>query len=156
EQLLKAGADAKPTPYSDYRKLLEHKGLDAVIIATPDHHHKEHLLAVMAADKHAYCEKPLTHHLEQGKEMIAAVRKAKKIGQVGNQRHSGDHWARCRDVIASPDFGQLVWVKVWDCRNWIKRDPFMPPTTFDEKQIKGIDWDAFLGIAKKRPFDPVR
>src|SRR5262249_13959888 len=116
EQLLKAGADAKPTPYSDYRKLLEHKGLDAVIIATPDHHHKEHLLAVMAADKHAYCEKPLTHHLEQGKEMIAAVRKAKKIVQVGNQRHSGDHWARCRDVIASPDFGQLVWVKVWDCR----------------------------------------
>ncbi|MCI0703019.1 MAG: Gfo/Idh/MocA family oxidoreductase [Planctomycetia bacterium] len=154
-ELVKAGGE-KPTPYDDYRKLLEHKGLDAVIIATPDHHHKEQLLTAMAADKHAYCEKPLSHTIEQGKEMVAAVRKAKKIVQVGNQRHSGEHWTRCREVIQSPDFGQLVWVKVWDCRNWIKRDPFAAPKTFTEEQQKGVNWDAFLGRAKKRPFDPVR
>ena len=105
----------------------------------------------MAADKHAYCEKPLSHTIEQGKEMVAAVRKAKKIVQVGNQRHSGEHWARCRDVVQSKDFGDLVWVKVWDCRNWIKRDPFAPPKDFGKEQIAGIDWDAFLGKAKKRP-----
>ena len=146
---------AKPTLYDDYRKVLEHKGVDAVVIATPDHHHREQLLAAMDAGKHAYIEKPLSHTIEQGKEMVAAVRKAKKIVQVGNQRHSGDHWKRCRDVIQSPDFGELVWVKVWDCRNWIKRDPFAPPKDFSEKTA-GVDWAAFLGSAPKKDFDPVR
>lgn len=156
EQLAKAGQRGKPSAYDNYRKLLEYKGLDAVIIATPDHHHKDCLLAAMAADKHAYCEKPLSHTIEEGKEMVAAVRKAKKVVQVGNQRHSGEHWARGRDVVQSPDFGELVWVKVWDCRNWIKRDPFMPPKDFGKEQIRGINWGAFLGQAKKVPFDPVR
>jgi predicted dehydrogenase len=156
DQLAKAGAKEKPTAYDDYRKLLDHKGLDAVIIATPDHHHRDCLLAAMAAGKHAYCEKPLTHKLEEGREMIKAVRDAKRIVQVGNQRHSGEHWLRAREIIQSPDFGDLVWVKVWDCRNWVKRDPFAPPATFDETQAKGVNWDAFLGKAPKRKFDPVR
>ncbi|MFM8272605.1 MAG: Gfo/Idh/MocA family protein, partial [Gemmata sp.] len=112
-ELTKAGQKEKPATYDDYKDLLGHKGLDAVIIATPDHHHKDCLLAAMDAGKHAYCEKPLSHTIEQGKEMVAAVRKAKKIVQVGNQRHSGEHWARCKDVIHSGDFGDLVWVKVW-------------------------------------------
>jgi len=156
KQIDMAGQKEKPTAYMDYRKLLEHKGIDAVIIATPDHHHKEHLLATMAADKHAYCEKPLSKTIEEGKAMVAAVRKAKKIVQVGNQRHSGEHWARCKDVIQSKDFGDLVWVKVWDCRNWIKRDPFAIPKDFGKEQIAGIDWDMFLGNAKKRDFDATR
>ena len=155
DSLVKGGG-AKPATYADYRKLLEHKGLDAVVIATPDHHHKDCLLAAMAAGMHAYCEKPLSHSIPEGLEMIKAVRDAKRIVQVGNQRHSGPHWERCREVIQSPDFGDLVWVKVWDCRNWIKRDPFAPPKTFDEAQIKGLDWEAFLGKAPKRAFDPVR
>jgi predicted dehydrogenase len=156
DALAKLGQKDKPAAYDDYKKLLDHKGLDAVIIATPDHHHKDVLLAAMAAEKHAYCEKPLTHKVEEGKEMIAAVRKAKKIVQVGNQRHSGEHWARCKEAIQSKDFGDLVWVKVWDCRNWVKRDPFAPPKDFGPEQIAGINWDAFLGSAKKRPFDATR
>jgi predicted dehydrogenase len=152
----KLGHSGKPGRYSDYRQLLDHKDLDAVIIATPDHHHKEQLLAAMAAGKHAYCEKPLSHTIEEGKEMVKAVRDAKRIVQVGNQRHSGEHWARCRDVIQSSDFGQLVWVKVWDCRNWVKRDPFAPPKDFGEEAIKSVDWDTFLGKAPKRKFDPIR
>jgi predicted dehydrogenase len=151
----KLGYSGKPATYADYRHLLDHADLDAVIIATPDHHHKPVLLAAMAAGKHAYCEKPLSHTIDDGKEMVAAVRKAKRIVQVGNQRHSGDHWKQARDVIQSSDFGRLVWVKVWDCRNWIKRDPFAPPKDFDEKTA-GIDWKAFLGTAPKRDFDPVR
>ena len=150
------GYTGKPDHYRDYRKLLDSKDLDAVIIATPDHHHKDCLLAAMAADKHAYVEKPLSHSIEEGKEMVAAVRKAGKIVQVGNQRHSGEHWKRARDVIQSREFGELVWVKVWDCRNWIKRDPFAPPSSFGKEQVDSIDWAAFLGKAPKRPFDPVR
>jgi predicted dehydrogenase len=156
ESLAKAGAKDKPQVYDNHKKLLEHKGLDAVIIATPDHHHKEHLLDSMAAEKHAYTEKPLTHKLEDGPEMIKAVRAAKRIVQVGNQRHSGEHWQRCRDVIKSSDFGDLVWVKVWDCRNWVKRDPFAPPKTFDQTQRDGVNWKAFLGNAPERGFDATR
>ncbi len=156
EHLANNGVKQKPAVFSDYRKLLEMPGLDAVVIATPDHHHKDCLLAAMAAGKHAYCEKPLSHTIEEGKEMVKAVRAAKRIVQVGNQRHSGEHWARCRDVIQSPDFGDLVWVKVWDCRNWVKRDPFAPPATFNKEQIRGLDWNAFLGKAPKREFDPIR
>lgn len=154
--LANQGVKEKRAVYTDHRKLLEHAGLDAVVIATPDHHHKEHLLAAMAAGKHAYIEKPLTHKIEDGPEMIKAVRDAKRVVQVGNQRHSGEHWKRARDVIQSGDFGDLVWVKVWDCRNWVKRDPFAPPKTFDAEQVKGLNWDAFLGSAPKVKFDPVR
>ena len=154
--LLKAKVSGPIARYDDYRKLLEKPDIDAVVIATPDHHHKDCLLAAMAAGKHAYCEKPLSHTIEEGKQMVKAVRDAKRIVQVGNQRHSGEHWARCREVIQSSDFGDLVWVKVWDCRNWVKRDPFAPPPSFNKTQIAGINWDRFLGKAPKRPFDPIR
>ena len=86
--------------------------------------------------------------------MVEAVRRTKCIVQVGNQRHSGEHWARCKQFIQSSDFGKLVWVKVWDCRNWVKRDPFEPPKGFN--QANKIDWKRFLGRAPQRPFDAHR
>jgi len=158
EMLAKVVVDAeqeKPTFYHDYRKMLDHKGLDAVIITTPDHHHKEMLVAVMEAKKDAYCEKPMTKSIDEGQEMVDAVRKAGKIVQIGNQRHSGPHWKECADAVRSNAFGKLVNVRVWDCRNWTKKDPFAPPKDF-KYDPKKLDWDAFLGTAAKRPFDPVR
>src|SRR5437870_4821283 len=77
----KVGYTGKPEVHADYRELLDRSDIDAVIVATPDHHHKTVLLAAMAAGKHAYCEKPLSHTIEEGKEMVAAVRKAKRIVQ---------------------------------------------------------------------------
>ena len=87
--------------------------------------------------------------------MIEAVRKANKVVQVGNQRHSGPHWADAAKAVQARAFGQLVWAKVWDCRNWLKRDPFAPPKDFKFDPEK-LDWNAFLGPAPMRPFDPVR
>ncbi len=150
------GGQQAPKQFHDFRKLLDHPGLDAVVIATPDHHHRDQLLATMQAEKHAYCEKPLSRTIEEGKEMVEAVKKAKRVVQVGNQRHSGEHWRRCRSVIESDDFGDLVWVKVWDTRNWVKRDPFAVPDWFGDDEARGVDWNAFLGKAPRRPFDPVR
>src|SRR5262245_61636458 len=141
--------------YHHHEKLLEHKGLDGVIIATPDHWHHDCLRSAMATNKDTYIEKPLSKSIEEGKSMVAMVRKTKCIVQVGNQRHSGDHWKRCRDVIQSKDFGDLVWVKVWDCRNWVKKDPFAPPSGFSLAQSK-IDWKTFLGKAPPREFDAHR
>jgi predicted dehydrogenase len=155
EDLTKAGHAEKPATVADFRRLLENGKVDGVIIATPDHHHHDMLIDAMKAGKDSYVEKPLSHTIEQGKDMVKAVRATKCIVQVGNQRHSGDHWKRCHDVIASKEFGDLVWVKVWDCRNWVKNDPFAPPKNFDAAKAK-IDWKAFLGNAPDRPFDPVR
>ncbi len=150
-----AGQEA-PTAYTDHRALLDHKNLDAVVIAAPDHHHRDLLIAAMKADKDTYVEKPLTKSIDEGKEMIEAVRATKRIVQVGNQRHSGPHWKAARDVVQSNDFGDIVWVKVWDCRNWVKKDPFAPPKDFTKDVQKTIDWDAFLGKAPKRDFNATR
>ena len=146
----------KATEYADFRKLLDHADLDAVVIATPDHHHRDMLIAAVDAGKDTYIEKPLSKSIEEGREMIDAVRKSKRIVQVGNQRHSGPHWRRCRDVIESNDFGNLVLAKVWDTRNWVKKDPFAVPATFTKEQAKQVDWAAFLGKAPKREFNAVR
>lgn len=152
-----AGGD-KPERYSDYRRLLDLKGLDAVIVATPDHHHRDQVIAAVEAEKDVYVETPMTKSIEEGKEIIEAVRKGPRIRvvQVGNQRHSGAHWKRCRDVIESDEFGKLVRVKVWDTRSWVKRDPLAPPDWFGKDSEKQIDWAAFLGKAQKRPFNPAR
>ncbi|MFL5342791.1 MAG: Gfo/Idh/MocA family protein [Gemmataceae bacterium] len=152
--LQKLGQKTKPEFFGDHRKLLGEKGIDAVIIATPDHWHHDCLLDAMAASKDTYVEKPLSKNIEEGKSMVAAVRQTKCVVQVGNQRHSGEHWKRCRDVIQSKAFGDLVWVKVWDCRNWVKSDPFAPPVNF--KDADKIDWKRFLGKAPDRPFDAHR
>jgi predicted dehydrogenase len=147
--------DGKPTVYRDYRRVLDNKSVDAVIIATPDLHHREMLLAAMQAEKDAYVEKPLTKSIDEGQEMVEAVRKANKIVQVGNQRHSGPHWEEAARAVQKSAFGKLVWAKVWDCRNWIKKDPFAPPRDF-KYDPKALNWEAFQGTAPKRPFDPHR
>jgi len=154
KQLAAADRDEART-FGDYRKLLDLKGLDAVVIASPDHHHKEHLLAAMAAEKHAYVEKPLTKSIDEGVEMIDAVRKAKKIVQVGNQRRSGPHWEEAAKAIRARAFGKLVWAKVWDCRNYTLKDPSAVPKDF-KFDAKKLDWEAFTGGAPKRPFDAHR
>lgn len=146
----KAG-ESKPALYKDHRQLLEHKGLDGVIIASPDHWHHDMLQDAMQAGKDTYIEKPLAMTIEEGRSMVQAVRATKQIVQVGNQRHSGPHWAHCRDYIQSSDFGQLVWARVWDCRNWTKNDPFAPPKDFNK--VNEIDWKRFLGKAPPRAFD---
>src|SRR5205823_12928682 len=117
----------KPGFYSDHRKLLGHRELDAVIIAAPDHWHHDCLLDTMAAEEDTYVEKSLSKTIEEGRSMVKAVRATKCIVQVGNQRHSGDHWKRCRDVSQSKDFGDLVWLQVWDCRSCVKQEPWATP-----------------------------
>ena len=155
QKLLTNANQDEARTFGDYRKLLEMKSLDAVVIATPDHHHKEQLLAAMAAEKHAYVEKPLTKSIDEGLEIVEAVRKAKKTVQVGNQRHSGPHWEEAAKAVKARSFGKLVWAKVWDCRNWVKSDPFAVPKDF-KYDAKKLDWEAFTGNAPKRPFDAHR
>ena len=102
--------------YVDYKDLLAHKDLDGVIIATPDHLHHDCLIAAVQAGKDAYIEKPLCRTIDEGEDMVAKVKASKQIVQVGNQRRSGDHFKKARDIVASGGIGEIRFVRIWDFR----------------------------------------
>ncbi len=138
--------------YYEHERLLERDDIDGVFIGVPDHWHHDVLIDSVQAGKDAYCEKPFSKTIEEGQEMIKAVRATKQIVQVGNHRRSGKHWERAREVIRSGKIGKVTCVKVWDTRNWSGGDPFA-----QNLEIRGrLDWDRFLGKAPKCAFDPVR
>ena len=144
---LKGAAGAKS--YLDYHDLLAHKGLDAVLIATPDHHHCPMLLAALAAGKDAYLEKPMSHSLEQSRQMVEAVRKSKQIVQIGMQRRSAPAILKAKELVDSGVIGRITMVKPqW---NW------NIAASLDNSPLPGkLDWKRFLGDAKDRDVEPMR
>lgn len=134
--------------YKDYRRLLERKDIDVVVIATPDHWHA--LIAIHAAQagKDIYCEKPMTHTIEEGRELVKAVRRYGRVFQLGTQQRAADHFRRAVELVRS---GKLGKVKL--CRCWIGYNPhsgFVP----EQPVPDGLDWDMWLGPAQWRPFRP--
>jgi predicted dehydrogenase len=87
--------------YVDYRELIERNDIDAVVIGTPDHWHVPITVAAVQAGKDVYCEKPVTHTLEEGAPLIKAVRDNKRVVQTGTQQRSWDHYKQAKEVIAS-------------------------------------------------------
>lgn len=142
--------------YVDYNDLLARKDIDGVIIATPDHLHHDCLLAAVKAGKDAYIEKPLCRTIEEGESMVQAVKASKQIVQVGNQRRSGEHFKRARDIVASGGIGEIRFVRIWDFR-YRPVDPYIKRSK-DQSLFAPelIDWNRFLGRAPKRPYDAKR
>ena len=142
--------------YVDYQDLLARKDVDGVIIATPDHLHHRMLIDAVAAGKDAYIEKPLARTIDEGEDMVRKVKASKQIVQVGNQRRSGEHFKRARDLVASGAIGPIRFVRIWDFR-YRPNDPYIKrssnPALFSSELI---DWPRFLGSAPKRPFDAKR
>jgi len=137
----------------DYRELLDRSDIDAVIIATSDHWHDHMTIAALEAGKHVYCEKPMVHHIKEGKAVIEAESKAGKVLQIGSQRVSSINTLKAKEVYEAGDIGQLVMVETWNDRQsangaW----QYSIPRDASEETVK---WDAFLGDAPKRDFDPV-
>jgi predicted dehydrogenase len=134
--------------YDDYRRLLDDKSVDVVIIATPEHWHAQMLVDTVEAGKDVYVEKPLSHTIEEGVRMVEAVRRTKRICQVGTQRRSADLFIEARRIMASGAVGQVRLVNSW----WINyRDRLEP------RQLKGkLDWRKWLGPAPQRELDPMR
>src|SRR5437667_6101116 len=95
--------------YPDYRKLLDRKDVDAVLIATPDHWHAKISIDAMAAGKHVYCEKPLTHTVEQAIEVRNAARHYEKILQVGPNATAHDSFWKARDAVHAGCIGKVTW-----------------------------------------------
>src|SRR5437016_14406009 len=99
--------------YTDFRKLLEQPGLDAAVIATPDHTHAVATMAALKAGLHVYCEKPLTHTVSEARLVAETARKQKRVTQMGTQIHAGDNYRRTVELIQSGAIGPVKEVHVW-------------------------------------------
>jgi len=141
-----------PRLYDDYRKMLESKDIDAVIVGTPDHWHCLAMTDALSAGRHVYVEKPIAHTIEECRVMQAATRRAGKMVQVGQWQRSGTHYANAIDYVRSGKLGRIRVVKVWAYQGWMKPVPVQP----DSAPPAGVNYDMWLGPAPKRPFNPNR
>ena len=140
--------------YKDFRVMLdkEHKNIDAVVVATPDHVHAAATMAAIKAGKGVYCEKPLTYSMYEAREVAKAAREAKVATQMGNQGHSGEGIRLICEWIWDGAIGTVREVHAWTTHAvWPqgmerpKDTPPVPPT---------LDWDLWLGPAPYRPYHP--
>jgi predicted dehydrogenase len=138
--------------YADFRKFLDDREVDAVVIATPDHWHALMTLMACAAGKDVYVEKPLTLFVREGQWMIDVARRHKRVVQVGTQQRSGPHYARARELIRSGHIGPVVSVRMQAFRN-VMPGFGRPP---DQDPPADLDWDMFLGPAPLRKYNPNR
>lgn len=148
EKLNPAGSP-KATLYGDFRKLLENKDIDAVIVGTPDHWHCLPTVMACQAGKDVYVEKPMANSIEECNLMVAAAKKHGRIVQVGQWQRSGPHWKAAIDFVRSGKLGTLRTVKTWAFMPYGKNFPVKP----DEPAPAGVDYEMWLGPAPKRPFN---
>lgn len=144
-------------PYRDYRRMLERKDLDYVTVVTPDHNHARIALAAMEAGKHVYIEKPMTHTVEEAKQVVAAAARTGRKVQVGVQSMSDDSYETAYRYVKEGALGKVVVAQIDYSRNYTKDDDFwLRPVDPDVRPGENFDWDLFLGPAQRRPFDPER
>jgi len=135
----------------DYREILDRKDIDAVIIATPDHWHKQAAVDAMRAGKDVYLEKPMIHLYSDGPEIIETARTTGRILQVGSQRVSSILYIKAKELLASGAIGQLNTVSAhWDRNSAIGAWDYTVPL---DANTETCDWPRFLGTAPKIPFN---
>ena len=137
-----------------YREILDRKDVDAVIVAVADHQHRRIVIDACAAGKDVYCEKPMSHTLEDGFAMVDAVGKGNRIMQVGSQRVSSIVYEKAREIYASGALGEVFFVEGSSDRN-SPSGAWVYPIPSDASE-QTIDWNAFLEGVPKRPFDAAR
>jgi predicted dehydrogenase len=145
---IKSGDYKGVKAYADFRELLDLAGLDAVVIATPDHWHAIPCLLAARAGKHIYCEKPLTHNITEGRQIVDEVKKAKIVFQTGSQQRSefGGHFRKAVEYIWNGRIGKVHTVRIG------VGGPARPCDLPAEKAPEGTDWDFWLGPAPERPY----
>jgi predicted dehydrogenase len=144
--------EKKPDHYGDYRKLLERKDIDAVIISTPDHWHCLPFVDACRAGKDVYVEKPLANSITECRVMLEAARKYERVVQVGQQQRSGVHWKAAMDFIRSGKLGKIRRVNIWGNFNYGAGREKVP----DSPVPHGVDYDMWLGPAPERSFNASR
>jgi predicted dehydrogenase len=144
-------ADSKAVTTKKYQELLDRKDVHAVLIGSPDHWHVPLTVASCEAGKDVYVEKPLTHDLSEGKAVLDAQAKSKRVVQVGTQQRSMPHIAKARELVQAGRIGKVVKVRMSWNRNSDRVRRF--PLGVDPKSV---DWKMFLGSAREQPFDEYR
>ncbi|ETN96577.1 Gfo/Idh/MocA family protein [Zhouia amylolytica] len=148
----KWGSDIFTT--KDYKEILKRSDVDAVIIGTPDHWHKQISIDALKAGKHVYCEKPMVHSVDEGLELIDTWKKSGKIFMVGSQGMSSLGNEKAKQLLAAGVIGDINYVEGFWARNspagaWQYAIP-------DDASTKTVDWKRFVSNTKKRPFDETR
>ncbi len=138
--------------YSDFRKLLDDKDIQAVVISTPDHWHALMSIMACAAGKDAYVEKPMTVFVREGRWMTQAARRYRRIVQVGTQQRSGNHYPKAVELLRSGVLGKLHSVRLGFYRNVYPG--FGAPPDCDPPSE--LDYDLWLGPARRVPYNKNR
>jgi len=139
-----------PKQFSDYRKMLARPDIDAVAIATPDHWHALQMVHACQAEKDVYVEKPASLHVAEGRAMVRAARKYKRIVQVGIQRMSSEFATQAAELVRGGAIGKVTVVRGFHVQNEWPKGIGNPP---DEQPPKDFDWDAWVGPAPKRKYN---
>src|SRR5690606_4589479 len=142
-----------PRQVTDFRQILDDTAIDAVIIGTPDHWHALQTVMACQAGKDVYVEKPTSVAIAEGRKMVEAARKYKRIVQVGTQQRSAAHFQQAVTLVRSGIIGTVTAVRCWNVSNQAPEGIGNPP---DSDPPEGLDWDMWLGPAPKRPFNPNR
>jgi predicted dehydrogenase len=153
EDKLLAAAQARfpqAKTYTDFRKMLDRRDLDAVVVSTPDHTHAVATMAALKSGRHVYCEKPLAHEVFEVRTVTEAARKHKLATQMGTQIHATANYRRVVELIEKEAIGPVSEVHVW-CGGGLSgggRPAENPPVP------AGLHWDLWLGPAPARPYAP--
>ncbi len=140
--IVKQSAGKSPEIVADLRRVLDDKGVDAVVIATPDHWHAPATILACEAGKHVYVEKPCSHNIREGRLMVEAARRCRRLVQVGTQSRSADYIIRAMQLLQEGAIGDVLVAKAWNSQlrgNIGKAKPSDPPAH--------LDYDLWLGPA---------
>ncbi len=146
-------AGGKAKTYHDYRRLLEDRNVQAVVIATPEHWHALMCINACDAGKDVYVEKPASHNIRDGRLMVEAARRHQRVVQVGSQQRSGAHFQRAVKFIQDGKLGRIHYATCWNhsaSAAAAAREAPVPSAPPPE-----LDYDLWLGPAPKRPFAEV-
>jgi predicted dehydrogenase len=152
EQYLAAAKQKFPqaNTYNDFRRLLDQKDIDAVVVATPDHTHAVIAVAALKSGRHVYCEKPLTRTLSECRMVMETARKQNRVTQIGTQIHAGANYRRVVELVQAQVIGDISEVHVWVDATYGGRErpaekPPVPPH---------LHYDLWLGPVSERPYSP--
>ncbi len=136
--------------YADFRKLLEQKDVDAVVVSTPDHTHAVACAAALKTGRHVYCEKPLTRTISECRAIRELAARQQRVTQLGTQIHAGKNYRRVVELVQTGAIGAIREVHVWVGATYggMERPTDTPPVP------AGLDWDLWLGPVPFRPYHP--
>jgi predicted dehydrogenase len=147
KQQRRAGPQA--TAHLDYHEVLDRKDIDAVLIATPDHWHKQILIDAVHAGKDAYCEKPIMHSIPEGLQMVQAVKESGRVVQTGTQQRSWPHWIFGKQLVDDGILGNVTFVHTYWYQDYASHTGWMARHPINTAQL---NWKMWLGDAPMQPF----